>query len=97
MINSYSYAESFQRNYYELFNAFHPSMFVFLYNKVKLQATTYIKFGSTHAAIVSRRYVLEKETLAVLTACSKLNKGGGKDGSHIYSNWCNCMFYFWRK
>ena len=32
------------RNYYELFYAFHPSMFVVLDNKVKLQATTYIKW-----------------------------------------------------
>ena len=53
------------RNYYELFYAFHPSMFVFLDNKVKLQATTCIKLGSTHAAAVRRRYVSEKETFAV--------------------------------
>ena len=42
-------------NYYELFYAFQPSMFVFLDNKVKLQATTYIKLGCTHAAAVRKR------------------------------------------
>ena len=52
------------RSYYELFDAFQPSMFVFLDNKVKLQATTYIKLGSTPAAAVRRRYDSEKETFA---------------------------------
>ena len=52
-------------NYYELFYVFHPSMFVFLDNEVKLQATTYIKLGSNHAAAVRRKYVSEKETVAV--------------------------------
>ena len=30
------------RNYYEMFYSFHPSMFVFLDNKMKLKATIYI-------------------------------------------------------
>ena len=46
-------------------------MFVFLDNKVRLQATTYINLGSTHAAAVKRKYVSEKETFAVKTAGSK--------------------------
>ena len=68
----------FRGNYYELFYAFHPSVFVFLDNKVKLQATTYNQLRSTHALVVRRKYVSETEHLPCKLPVPRPNKGGEK-------------------
>lgn len=59
--------EAFHRHYNDQFYSSHPSMFVFIDNIIKLQATTYIKLRSTNGTAVRSRHNSEKESFAVET------------------------------
>ena len=66
--------EEFHAHYNEQFYVSHPSMFVFLDNIIKIQATTYIKFRSTSTDAVRSRHNSEKETF-VLEKNRKFGRG----------------------
>jgi len=66
--------EAFHAHYNEQFYASYPSMFVFLDNIIKIQATIYIKLRSTSTGAVRSRHNSEKETF-MFEKYRKLERG----------------------